>query len=280
MFYIGITFAVLCALSKALDALFNKDIMKNQSAGEHSVFRIIFVLPVLLIFALFNWNFQIDIIWWLLLYGVLESINILAHQLAIKKSNPFHVEIISKSKVIFTLIVSFVLVIDTLTLLKTIGIAVFMIGAVLSINRQNKDSKEKTGPFAITMEIVSVLARTFKPFILKNCVNNNLISNETLTFLSMIVALIILGVIFRPKVDFKTLPCKKYLLQSTIVGLGMLFSGYAVIYSNTVIVNAIETTSVIFLMLITFFFYKKKYTLLSTIGAIISVIGIILAIVL
>lgn len=181
---------------------------------------------------------------------------------------------------LFTLIVSFVLLIDNLTLPKTLGIAVFMVGAVLTINFQSRSAGERTGALGILLEIVSVLCRTFKPFILKVCLEENLISSETLAFLSMPVALLILLLAFRPRLSFRTISVKKYTAQALVVGLGMLLSGWAIAYANTVIVNAIESTSVIFLMLVSFFLYRKRYSLPAIIGSLISVAGIVLAIVL
>ncbi len=277
---LGLFFAVLCALTKAIDTYINKDVMLNQSATNHAFYRIIFVTPILMIAAIIHWEFSPGVIWYLLLFGALEAVNILCHQLAIKKSNPLHVELISKSKVIFVLIVSFVLVIDKLSFWKIIGIVIFTIGAVLTINFQNKVDDDKTNFLGIVLEIISVLARTFKPFILKICIQKSLISNETMAFLSMIVAFVLMFAVFRPKLDFKNLSIAKYSGQAVVVALGMLLSGWAVIYANTVIVNAIESTSVLFIMIISFITIRKKYPLLSILGCLISVAGIILSIVL
>lgn len=279
MIEIGIVFAILCAVAKAFDTLINKDVMQNQSAINHSFYRIIFVSPVLLVASLFNWKLEPEVLGYLLIYGVLEAINIVCHQQAVKKSNPLHIEIISKSKVLFALIVSFVLMIDTLTVGGTLGIIVFVIGTVLTINVQNKKDEEKTGYVGVIWEICSVISRTFKPFILKICIQKSLISNETMAFLSMIVAFFALYVIFRPRLNFKEISVPKYFGQAFIVGLSMLLSGWAIMHANTVIVNAIESTTVIFIMIITFFLYKKKYPLLTIVGSVISVLGIVLAMV-
>lgn len=277
---IGITFAVLCALSKAIDTLINKDVMRNVSATNHSLYRIIFVTPVLLVAALFNWRLTAESVPYILIYGILEAINIFAHQLAVKKSDSLHVEIISKSKVIFTLIISFVLMIDTLSLGSTVGIAVFMIGTVMTINFQNKGVADKTDWRGVILEIISVLARTFKPFMLKSCIQKGLISNETMAFVSMIIAFAVLIAVFRPRLDIKEISVKKYSFQAVIVGLGMLLSGWAITYANIVVVNAIESTTVIFVMAVSYLLYKKKYSLLTILGSLLSVVGIVLAIVL
>lgn len=280
MIALGLLFALLCAITKAIDTLINKSVMENQSAVQHSLLRIVFVTPVLLIAAVLNWKLEAGVWWYLLLYGLLEAVNIYCHQLAVKKSEPLHIEIISKSKVIFVLIVSFLLGIDRLSWQSTLGIAVFMAGTVLTINFQNRQSRDHTGWAGIVLETVSVLARTFKPFVLKVCVQKSLISNETMAFLSMFIAFGVLYAAFRPKLDFKAISVKKYTGQAIVVGLGMLLSGWAVIYANTVIVNAIESTTVFFVMAFSGLVLRKKYNLLTVVGSLIAVAGIVLSIVL
>lgn len=278
MAVLGLLFALLDSLSKAIDTLINKKIMRTRSAEEHVVLRIMFVIPIFFIASLFNWRFEAGCIGFLLLYGALEAVNIFCHQLAVKSSNAVHVEMIAKSKVLLAMIVSFVLVIDTLSVGGVIGIVVFVAGAVLTINFQNKND-DRTGAKGIFFEIVSVIARTFKPFILKTCVKRGLISNETMLFFSMVVALVLLFAVLRPRIDLKTVPVKAYTAQAAMVAAGMILSGWAVIYANIVIVNAIESMSVFFVMLISAVLYKKKYTALSAIGCALSVLGIVISII-
>lgn len=278
MAVLGLLFALLDSLSKAIDTLINKKIMRTRSAEEHTVLRIMFVIPIFFIASLFNWRLEAGCIGFLLLYGALEAVNIFCHQLAVKSSNAVHVEMIAKSKVLLAMIVSFVLVIDTLSVGGVIGIMVFVAGAVLTINFQNKND-DRTGAKGIFFEIVSVIARTFKPFILKTCVKRGLISNETMLFFSMVVALVLLCAVLRPRIDLKTVPVKAYTAQAAMVAAGMILSGWAVIYANIVIVNAIESMSVFFVMLISAVLYKKKYTALSAIGCALSVLGIVISII-
>lgn len=278
MAVLGLLFALLDSLSKAIDTLINKKIMRTRSAEEHTVLRIMFVIPIFFIASLFNYRLEAGCIGFLLLYGALEAVNIFCHQLAVKSSNAVHVEMIAKSKVLLAMIVSFVLVIDTLSVGGVIGIVVFVAGAVLTINFQNKND-DRTGAKGIFFEIVSVIARTFKPFILKTCVKRGLISNETMLFFSMVVALVLLCAVLRPRIDLKTVPVKAYTAQAAMVAAGMILSGWAVIYANIVIVNAIESMSVFFVMLISAVLYKKKYTALSAIGCALSVLGIVISII-
>ena len=80
-------------------------------------------------------------------------------------------------------------------------------------------------------------------------------------------------------IKYASISVPKYFEQACIVGLSMLLSGWAVMNAKTIIMNAIESTTVIFIMIITYFLYKKKYPLLTILGSIISVVGIVLSII-
>lgn len=275
---VGILFAIGACVLSSIDTLINKDIMSNNSSKVHSILRILFVMPVLLIAALFDWHITPNAILWLCVYGVLEAINIFFHQTAIKVSNPLHIDLISKSKVLLVLIISFVLGIDSLSLLSSIFIVVFVIGTVLTINFQTEaETEEKTGFLGIVFEIISVLARCFKPFILKYTITNDLISSSTLAFLSMPIALIILLIMFRPSINFKEINYKKYILQAVVVGVGMLFGVWSVEYGNAVISNTIAACTVVIIMLYELIFNHKKYKPLSYVGVTVALASIILA---
>lgn len=276
----GLLCAILCAFAKAIDVLINKSVMQQQTAVQHCLLRIAFVTPVLLVAALMNWKLEKGVLGYVLLYGVLEAVNIFCHQTAVKRSEPLHIELVSKSKIFFVLIVSFVLGIDRLTPASTLGIAVFMAGTVLTVNFQDRTGRDQTDLVGILLETASVLARTFKPFVLKSCVQKGLTTNETMAFLSMFVAFGILAAAFRPKLQLKTVSVKKYLGQAVIVGVGMLLGGWAVIHANAVIVNAIEGTTVFFVMGLSWLLLKKKYNWLTVVGSLIAVSGIVLSIVL
>lgn len=273
---LGLVFAVLCAIAKAADTLVNKRVMRDTPVVEHIFWRIIFVTPILFLASAFNWHFESGALWYLFGYGALEAVNIAAHQFAVKRTDPLSVEIVSKSKVIFVLIVSCVLMVDRLSLASSVGIAVFMAGAVMSINYKAKREKGE-GKGGIALELVSVLARTFKPFMLKQCIRDGLASNESMAALSMVVAFVLLFAVYRPRLAPSSVSVGAYSAQAVIVGASMLLSGWAVILSNTVIVNAIEGTSAIFVMAFCAIAQKKKYPALTVAGCIVAVVGIVMS---
>lgn len=275
----GILLGLIIALLKAMDSIMNKSIMENMSPIHHSIYRIIFVSPILLIAALANWHIQLDKVWHLvLLYGVIEAVNILFHQKAIKAGNLVFIELLSRSKTIFALILSFVLVIDTPSPWAVAGIVVFTIATYFTVTKRVEGKTgEKSTPLSLLYEMISVLARVVKPFLIKGILTAELISSETIAFLSMPIALVCLMVVYRPKLNFKEINCKKYSLQALVVAAGMLVGVYAVKYANIVTVSAVENFSIFFVILFAVIVQKRKYPLTVFIGLGLAICGLILA---
>ena len=275
----GILLGLIIALLKAMDSIMNKSIMDNISPIHHSIYRIIFVSPILLIAALANWHIQLDKVWHLVLqYGVIEAVNILFHQKAIKVGNLVFIELLSRSKTIFALVLSFVLVIDTPSTLAVVGIIVFTIATYFTVTKRvEAKTGEKTSHISLLYEMISVLSRVVKPFLIKGILTAELISSETIAFLSMPIALVCLMVVYRPKLNFKEINCKKYSLQALVVAAGMLIGVYAVKFANIVTVSAVENFSVFFVILFAVIVQKRKYPLTVFIGLGLAICGLILA---
>ena len=275
----GILLGLIIALLKAMDSIMNKSIMEATSPIHHSIYRILFVSPILLVAALFNWQIQLDKVWhFVVLYGVIEAVNILFHQKAIKAGNLVFIELLSRSKTIFALILSFVLVIDTPSALAVGGIIVFTIATYFTVTKKVEGKTgEKTSHMSLLYEMISVLARVVKPFLIKGILTAELISSETIAFLSMPIALVCLLAVYRPKLDFKKINCKKYALQALVVAAGMLIGVYAVKYANIVTVSAVENFSVFYVILFAVLVQKRKYPLTVFIGLGLAICGLILA---
>ncbi len=277
---LGILFGIAVALLKAFDTLMNKKVMKDISPVHHSLYRILFVTPILLVAALFNWKLDLQkAVWVLLMYGGLEAFNILFHQMAIQKANVVHIELLSKSKIILALIVSFVLGIDALSGPAIAGIAIFTAGTVLVINFNiQRQQGAKTGNLGLVLEFLSVMCRVLKPFLVKQLLRSGSLSSETLAFISMPIAFVVLLGCYRPKLDFRQINVKDYGLQAIIVAASMIISGYAVQYANIVIVSALENISVFVVILFSVLVYKKKYSPIVILGFVLSVAGLVLSI--
>lgn len=273
MLAVGIILGITTALLKGIDTMMNKSLMGTTSAIDHSLYRIIFVIPYLGIAALINWNLQKECIVPLIAYGVIEAVNILFHQYAIKSLNPVHAEMLSKSKSLLAYILSLVLLIESVSISGVCGIILFLAGMLLTIDYKSLNPKEFTDWKGYLFEIISVLARTIKPFILRDVLIKNIISNETLAFLSMIVAFVVIFIVFRPKMSFKQIHVGKYFLQASVVGASMITSGYAVLYAGAVLSSMLENCSVFFIMLIMLIMYKKKEGAKIWIGALLTILG-------
>lgn len=280
MFLVGILLATIMMFSKVFDTLLNKKFVDNYDPIQHSINRIVIVIPILLIASLPNWMITSQALWMLLLYSLFDATNILFHQSSLKYLNPHTADALSKSKVVMVLIFSIALGISKINLPTIIGVLVFFTGLVFVVDYSKKGSEEtkKSSILGIFLQVLSVFSRSVKPFIIKEVLVNNLASNETMVFLSMPIALILLMAIFRKKPSINRNNIKLYTIQGVFVALSMILMGYAVLYSNAVAVAVIESFSIIVLILISFILYKKKQSpkvilgvLLATIGAIIFV---------
>lgn len=276
LYILGIAFGVLTAILKGVDTSINKSLMGNTSAIDHSLYRIIFVTPVLLVAALFHWQISVDSLLLLGLYGLLEAGNILAHQFAIKSLNSVHAEILSKSKSLTTYILSIILVVESVSVKGILGIVIFTAGMLITIDFKTIDPRKFSSFSGYLFEIASVLIRTVKPFVLYRLLADGTISNEVLAFLSMPIAFAIIWIAFRPKLQFMELDVKKYVIQALVVGASMIVSGYAVLYAGAVLTAMTENFSIFVVCIISFLIYHKKSSARVWIGGTLAVIGVIL----
>lgn len=276
LYILGIVLGIFIAITKGIDTSINKSLMGTTSAIEHSLFRIIFVTPVLFIAALLHWQISAASIWWLLIYGLLEAVNILAHQLAIKSLNSVHAEILSKSKSLTTYILSLILVVESVSVKGVMGIVIFTAGLLVAIDFKELDRKKFSSFKGYVFEIVSVLTRTAKPFILYKLLSEGSISNEVLAFLSMPISFVFIWIVFRPKLCFKSINIKDYVGQAVIVGLSMIASGYAILYAGAVVTSMLENLSIFVVCFISCLLSKRKTGYKVWIGATLAIIGVVL----
>lgn len=276
MYFLGIFLGIITAIFKGIDTSMNKSLMGNTSAIEHSLYRIIFVTPVLFIAALLNWHMSGAALNWLLLYGMLEAFNILFHQMAIKSINVVHAEILSKSKSLMTYIVSIILIIESVSLKGSLGVLIFTIGMLITIDFKKLNAKKFSTFRGYIYELISVFARTVKPFVLYKLLSDGLISNEVQAFISMPIAFVLIYLAFRPKLSFGSIDIKRYAMQAIVVGLSMITSGYAILYAGALITAMTENFSIFVVGLIAFLLYKDKIGKRVWIGGLIAILGVIL----
>lgn len=275
-FIIGISLGILVAILNGIDTSMNKSLMGSVSAIEHSLYRILFVTPVLLVAALFHWQISMESVWLLILYCLLEAGNILTHQLAIKSLNVIHAEILSKTKSLTTYILGLILVVESVSVKGVCGIVVFTAGLLITIDFKTINPQKFSSFSGYLCEIISVLFRTVKPFVLYRLLSDGTISNEVLAFLSMPIAFAIIWIAFRPKLQFRKLNVRKYVIQALVVGASMIASGYAVLYAGAVLTAMTENFSIFVVCIISFLIYHEKSSARVWIGGTLAVIGVIL----
>lgn len=276
LFTIGILLGIATATLKGIDTIMNKAIMGNVAAINHSLYRILFVMPVLLAAALFHWHFERVAIIWLLIYGLLEAVNILFHQIAIKNVSSVHVELLSKSKSLMTYIVSLILVTESISIHGIFGMIIFTYAVYLTIDFSLLKDFSKDNKKGFFSELCSVLARTMKPFILYKLVSSGSISNEVLAMISMPIAFVLIWIIFRPKLSLREISVKKYLVQAVVVGISMITSGYAILYAGALLTSMTENFSILVVGGLSYMIYKQRIDKKIWIATLLAIGGIIL----
>lgn len=277
LYGIGILLGILTAVLKGIDTVMNKSLMDDEtSAIAHSLYRILFVTPILFVAALLHWTLSVKAIWWIVLYGLLEAANILLHQYAIKLIQPVYAELLSKSKALTTYLLSLILVIESVSVKGVLGVCVFMIGMFVTIDFKALKKEQYTSAKGYLSEIGSVLARTMKPFVLARLLLSGEVSNEVLALLSMPIAFVAIWITFRPKLPIKEIPKRKYFAQAIVVGASMLTMGYAVVYAGAVLTAMTEHFSVWVVGFLMFVFYKQVIPKRVWFGSMLAILGVIL----
>ena len=276
MIYYGILLAIIMATVNGIDTVLNKICLKKLNGINHTFVRLITLLPVLLIIALFNW--KIDLNSWplLLLYTLLELINIVCHLCSVKIIDPTANEIVSKSKIIFVYLLGLILATEIFNVIDLIGIIIFVFAIYLTVDFSKLKKKGNSGFKGYALEFISCLARTFKPFVIAKLLSSNTISNEVVVFLSMLITALIILILYRPKINYKELNYKIYFTQSLLVAISMLSYGYAVLFCGVLLTSMIENLSIISTCISVYFIYKEKVSIKTIIASVLCIAGILL----
>lgn len=272
----GIGLGIIVAILKAVDTLFSKSLAIDKSTQNHAFYCIVFTIPFLMCMALFNWNLKMTSFYLVVVYGLLEAVNIYCHQKAIKLLNPIHTELLSKSKTLMIYIVSIILLVESVTVEGIVAIILFMVGIFVSIDFSLMDYRKFSNIKGYIFEIISVVMRTIKPFVLRRILITGEISNEVLVLLSMIIAGGLIFIFFRPEFNLKKNDIKNYLLRAGIDSVAMVLSGYAVLYAGALLTSMLENLSIFLVAIMSYFVYKKKVSLKIWIGIIFVTTSLIL----
>lgn len=275
MIILGIIFGIIIAIMRAVDVFICKNLIKNKDASFHSFCCIIFCIPFLFITALFNWKLELSIIMYVFLYGIIEAVNIFFHQQAIKYLEPVSVEILSKTKTLLVYIISLILVIESISISGIFGIIIFTIGIFLTVDYSSLNKKNYSSVKGYIYEIISVISRTIKPFILKYLLVSEKISNETLVFFAMIISASLIFILFKPKIKLEKNDLKGYFIRAFFDSIGMLLSGYAIFFAGALITSMMENLSIFMVAIISYLLYKKKIDKKTILGMICVIIGLI-----
>ena len=254
----GIILGILVAILKGVDTIFNKSLSKDKTIELHSFYCILFTIPFLLCMSLCNWKLDIVSTPFLFMYSFFEMLNIYYHQKAIKILNPVHTEILSKSKIWFVYILSIFFLIESVSVSGFVTVILFVASVIIGIDFKNFNYKEFSDIKGYIYEIISVVSRTIKPFILRTLLISGTISNEVLIFFSMIIASFWLFIVFKPKIVFDKTKFSKYLFRAGLDSVSMILSGYAIFFAGALVTSMTECFSIFVVAILSRFIFKQK----------------------
>lgn len=276
MFALGICLGLAVAALRAIDVFICKGLVEKKNAASHSFYCIVFCIPFLMAMSLAHWKLEMSALLPVLLYGSIETINIFFHQQAIKYLNPIHAEVLSKSKTLFVYIVSLILLVESVSVKGILGIILFMSGLLITIDFSSLNYQNFSDMKGYIYEIVSVSARVVKPFVLKNLLLSDMISNEVLVLLSMIVSAILTLLVFRPELKLEKGEFKRYFFRAGLDSVSMILSGYAILLAGVLINSMVENLSIFIVAILSHFIYKKTIGHKIILGMFLVIAGLIL----
>ena len=137
-------------------------------------------------------------------------------------------------------------------------VILFVASVIIGIDFKNFNYKEFSDIKGYIYEIISVVSRTIKPFILRTLLISGTISNEVLIFFSMIIASFWLFIVFKPKIVFDKTKFSKYLFRAGLDSVSMILSGYAIFFAGALVTSMTECFSIFVVAILSRFIFKQK----------------------
>lgn len=275
-----IIYALLAALFSGLTSVFAKSgINSKKSLISTYVRTLVITLFLFIVVTLrndFNDLYLLDkkTIIFLVLSGISNTLLWICYFKALDLGTVSKVTPIDKTSIILTLILSSVFLHEKITIIKVLSIIFILTGTLLTIKREDKDSKDNKW---ILYAFLTAIFTSTTTVISKIGIEN---TNTCLTtFLRTIIVLILLTIInlFKNKFkDIKNLDKRNYMfiiLSGISTSLSWLFYFTSLSLGEASIVFPIEKLSLVVSIVTSTIFLKEKLNKKQILGIIIIVIG-------
>lgn len=275
-----ITYALVAALFSGLTSVFAKSGINKESSLLATFIRTIVITLFLFVVVLLKDNlnviFSLDkkTIIFLILSGISNTLLWICYFKALDLGTVSKVTPIDKTSIILTLVLSSIFLHEKITIIKVLSIIFILTGTLLTLKRENEDSKDNKWILYAVLTAVFTSTTTVISKVGIESTNTSLT-----TFLRTIIVFILLTAItlFKKKFkDIKKLNKRNYLfitLSGISTSLSWLFYFLSLSLGEASIVFTIEKLSLVVSILASTIFLKEKLNKKQILGIIIIVIG-------
>ena len=275
-----IIYALLAAVFSGLTSVFAKTGIKDVESLLATFIRTIIITLFLFVVALLNNNlndiFLLDkkTIIFLILSGISNTLLWIFYFKALDLGTVSKVTPIDKTSIILTLILSSIFLNEKITKIKVLSIILILIGTLLTIKRENKNSKDNKW---ILYAVLTAIFTSTTTILSKIGIENT--NTSLTTFLRTVIVLILLTAITLIKKKYKNikkLNKKNYLyiiLSGISTSLSWLFYFKALSIGEASKVFPIEKLSLVVSIIVSCIFLKEKLNKKQILGIVIITLG-------
>ncbi len=275
-----IIYALLAALFSGLTSVFAKTGIKDVESLLATFIRTIIITLFLFVVVLLNNNlndiFLLDkrTIIFLILSGISNTLLWIFYFKALDLGTVSKVTPIDKTSIILTLILSSIFLNEKITEIKVFSIILILVGTLLTIKRENKNSKDNKW---ILYAVLTAIFTSTTTILSKIGIENT--NTSLTTFLRTVIVLLLLTAITLIKKKYKNikkLNKKNYLyivLSGISTSLSWLFYFASLSIGEASIVFPIEKLSLVVSIIVSCIFLKEKLSKKQILGIVIIVLG-------
>lgn len=275
-----IIYALLAALFSGLTSVFAKTGIKDVESLLATFIRTIIITLFLFVVVLLNNNlndiFLLDkrTIIFLILSGISNTLLWIFYFKALDLGTVSKVTPIDKTSIILTLILSSIFLNEKITEIKVFSIILILVGTLLTIKRENKNSKDNKW---ILYAVLTAIFTSTTTILSKIGIENT--NTSLTTFLRTVIVLLVLTAITLIKKKYKNikkLNKKNYLyivLSGISTSLSWLFYFASLSIGEASIVFPIEKLSLVVSIIVSCIFLKEKLSKKQILGIVIIVLG-------
>lgn len=280
-----IVYAVLSAIAAGITTIFLKKGIHTTNTNVALALRtlvvLIFSIVIVLIIGSYKEIYYINTKTWvfLILSGFSTGAGWYYYYKALQIGNVKNVSPLSKSSLVLTIILSFILLNEKITLLKIISLIIITLGTYYIIDykktEEKKENNNKWIIYALLSLIFSALTPIFGKIGIENVESN--LGTSIRVFVVVISAWLILFIKKKYK-EIKNINKSeiKYIIISGITGGSSWLLYYKALQNGiTSAVAAIDKLSVLVAVILSYFIFNEKMKVKEVIGLILILIGTI-----